>query len=124
MGMLRTVWLKGRFFGCGIRLGVTIQLFHQESSTVLTNTGSPALQEAAASYPRHFRSTYQASENEEEIVSRVVNEVENITRRDSHLELVGRYLEQWFKTSRHLLLTRSMRNFAEDDAFAQDVTTQ
>lgn len=123
MGILHDIWPKGKFLGCGLCLVAAIVLFHKESNLVdsETTTSDPT----GGALHQHFKSSYPPSENEEDIVSHIVDKLGNITRRDNiQIELVGCYLEKFFKRSQHLLLTRSVRSFTEDDAFAHGVTRQ
>lgn len=122
MATLHGIRPTRRFFGCSACMAVAILLFNIEVKREQT-TDSVLEVEVPSLYSK-FEGTYQASENDEEIVSHVVNQVEGFARRgDFHVELVDCHLGRWHVTTQHLVLTRGIRSFAEDDSFARDVGT-
>lgn len=104
---------------CGACFAVALLLFHKE----FTRQGSrPQSSERGRQDPSlysRFESLYQSAENEEKIVSDVTNEVEGLAGKSNvDIELVDCHLRLWFAASKLPVLTRSIRNFAEDDSFA------
>lgn len=124
MGVLHKVWRRVKFVGVIVCLATALLLFFEESTSGRRDAARPYIGvDEDNSWYEFFNSTYPASEDDERIVSYVTSAVEDFTRKDNiTMELVGCYLERWFRTSRYPVLTRSVRHFARDDTPFPGVT--
>lgn len=124
MATPRELWRQRRCLGCGACFVAAMLLFHRELSrkapepVILQPNSEDVLSHSV------FKTTYEMSGNEDRIVTEIMNKVEDITGKSIIIvELVDCQLRLWFATSQYLALTRSVRNFAEDDNFAQGLAT-
>ena len=116
MRILRRDCVKFRFLGCSTCVVAAILLFQDGLNRKNTETAKPIPKAEYWLSQDSLDTTHESSENEEHIVLHVTNELEHFTSRDTNqIELVGCHLRLWFATSQHAVLSRSFRNFAEDD---------
>lgn len=124
MAAIRKLPRRFRCLGCGACFMVALHLFLKELSRESPATVSSRSPERYDSLPETFVSTYQASGDEDEIVSHVTRDVEHLKGKGKfYVEVVDCPLRSWFPTSQCLTLTRSLPNFVADDNFARGVAT-
>lgn len=109
------VWNIHRYLECSSCLISVVLLFRQEWSREDSAPASLHNQPREDMYPydSSFGSIYQESGNEGGIVSHAIGRVEDFPGM-GNIELVGCPPRHWLAASHHTVLTRSIRNFAED----------
>lgn len=114
--------LLRKLFGCVVCCSLAIVLFGIAMRGHKSESGNLVPDALSLPSRKDFRSQYETSENEEEMVCHILHLIEqNIAKTDVLVELVDCHFKGWFQRTLYPVLTRSHESFGTDDGFTLDV---